>query len=115
LYDFSGFTSFQNEHNNYVIAGTRLGNIHAYPLADGEFGFDNRQFIVDENSNIIRNPAIHSDPAYFKGPGDNEGLIVSSEGGVYYYQNTGAKDGKGDLIFNRPVHLQQEQPNLYGG
>src|SRR5690606_30140395 len=91
LYEFSGFTGYSLGGTDYAIDGTRIGNIHSYSLKNQGKELDERQFVVNEHGHIIRNPAVHSDPAYFQSPDGRNGLIVASEGGVYFYAEKGAK------------------------
>ena len=111
----SGYTIYQNKNEAYILCGTRLGNIHAYKLDTKKGTISPKQYLVDSNHVIHRQPSIHAYPAYFTGPGNREGVIASGEGGIFFYENTGQKDKSGNLVFKDAKPLLQESPLLYGG
>ncbi|MET0391671.1 MAG: VCBS repeat-containing protein [Chitinophagaceae bacterium] len=113
-YNFSSYTFCDQGKASYAIAGTRLGNLFAYKINEKPFSLE-RKYVVDAKSNMQRNPSIHAYPGYIKFDSNHEGVIVSGEGGIYYYQNDLKKDRKGNLVFHAPVPVMQETPELYGG
>lgn len=108
-YGISGYTDYQQ----YVLAGTRLGNILAYE--PGNLGtFLPKKYVVDTAGNLMRNPVVNTYLTYFKGS-TKEGLITSGEGGIYFFANQHKKDQRGNLVFGDPVALLQENPELHVG
>ena len=112
-YSLEGYTLYNVNGEQYLIAGTTLGNIHAYKVNATTETLSEASYLVDDQGQTIRNPAIHGYLTYFDGPG-NKGLIVSSEGGIYFYKSDGKRGKKGSLIFNDPQHLLQSNADLYG-
>src|SRR5690606_37562914 len=90
-----------------------MGNIHAYQI--DENGLYPTKYVVDKNHIIQRTPTVNGYPTYFKGPGQTEGLLLSGEGGIFFYQNTKQQDKNGNLVFEDPAYILQENPTLYGG
>ena len=113
-FGISGYTGYETKSKDkYVICGTRMGNIHAYQI--DENGLYPTKYVVDKNHIIQRTPTVNGYPTYFKGPGQTEGLLLSGEGGIFFYQNTKQKDKNGNLVFEDPAYILQENPTLYGG
>lgn len=113
-FGISGYTGYQaSQHEQYLIAGTRMGNIHAYQL-DGDKLFPTK-YLVDKKHILLRSPTVNAYPAYFKIEGKTEGIFLSGEGGITYYPHTKQKDKQGNLIFDDPIAVKQENPVLYGG
>lgn len=113
-FGMSGYTSFQlNNKEQYVLCGTRMGNIYAYQI-DGEQLLPNK-YVVDQKHILRRSPTVNAFPAYFKIEGKTEGVFISGEGGIVYYPNTKQKDKQGNLIFEDAISVKQENPLLYGG
>lgn len=112
-YSLEGYTRYSVGDEQYIIAGTTLGNIHAYKVDSKNEKLTEAGYLTDPNGQTLRNPAIHGYLTYFNGPG-NKGLIVSSEGGIYFYKSDGKKNGNGTLAFNAPKHLLQNNADLYG-
>lgn len=113
-FGISGYTNFQfNDREQYVLCGTRMGNIHAYQV-DGDKLFPNK-YVVDQKHILRRSPTVNAFPAYFKIDGKTEGVFISGEGGITYYPNMKQKDKQGNLIFGDAISVKQESPLLYGG
>ncbi len=113
-YAFSGYTGYLAAPNEqYLLGGTRMGNIHAYQL--DKDGLMPTKYLVDKNHNLLRGAGVHAHIAYFNIPGKTEGLFLSGEGSFAYYPNTKKKDQHGNLIFDEPLAVKQESPVLYGG
>ncbi len=113
-FGISGYTNFQfNDREQYVLCGTRMGNIHAYQV-DGDKLFPNK-YVVDQKHILRRSPTVNAFPAYFKIDGKTEGVFISGEGGITYYPNMMQKDKQGNLIFGDAISVKQESPLLYGG
>jgi hypothetical protein len=112
-YALEGFalTSIKNEQ--YLIAGTTLGNVHAYKINAKDETIEENGYLTDLDGQAHRNPAIHGYLTHFDSPG-GKGLIVSSEGGIYYYRSTGSISKKGTLVYNAPQHLLQTDTDLFG-
>ena len=115
-YAFESFDLYNSGKGKYVIAGAYLGNVHAYPYSDnnGAIKIESKKNLVRSNGDMHRNPALHAFGSYFKA-GNKEGMIVTSEGGIFYYENTKTIDAKGNLVFKDPVHVMQTNSDLYGG
>ncbi len=113
-FGISGYTGYQsNDKEDYVIYGTRFGNIHAVQVEDGKLKAN--KYVVDKNHIIQRSPTINGYPGYFKGPKNTEGLLLSGEGGIFFYRNTQQNDKNGNLVFENASPIMQESPTLYGG
>jgi hypothetical protein len=112
-YSIEGFTLYNSGSDQYVIAGTTLGNTHAYKIDDNKETLTSVGYLVDKQDQTLRNPAIHGYVTYFNGT-NAKGLILSSEGGIYFYKTTDQKSATGRLIFNRPNYLLQSSADLYG-
>ncbi len=112
-YGISGYTSYENNDEQYLICGTRFGNIHAYQV-DKE-NLSATKYVVDKHHIIQRSPSVNGYVAYLKGSANTEGLLVSGEGSIVFYPNTKEKDKNGNLIFADALPLKQESPLLYGG
>ncbi len=113
-YGISGYTGYQSANKEqYVIYGTRFGNIHAYQVAKGKL--HSSKYVVNKNHIIQRSPTVNGYPGYFKGPKNTEGLLLSGEGGIFFYKNTQQKDKNGNLVFEDASAVMQENPMLYGG
>jgi len=114
-FGFSSITFVTDaEQDTYGIAGTRMGNLYAYKVNEGPFSVD-KKYVVDKAHNLIRSPSINAYAGYVKYNNVSGGLLVSGEGSIVYYKNSFKKDGKGNLIFERPVAVKQKDPDLYGG
>ncbi|CAG4999828.1 hypothetical protein DYBT9275_02318 [Dyadobacter sp. CECT 9275] len=112
-YSLEGYTLYTLQGEQYLIAGTTLGNIHAYQIDAQKETLSERGYITDPEGQTLRNPAIHGYLTYFKSPAQ-QGLIVSSEGGIYFYKSDEKKNKNGSLVLRKPVHLLQSNPDLYG-
>lgn len=112
-YSLEGYTLYSLNGSQYVVAGTTLGNIHAYKIDAQHETLSEAGYVTDNQGQTLRNPAIHGYLTYFNGPG-NKGLIVSSEGGIYFYKSTGKQNKNGSLVLDRPQHLLQSNADLYG-
>lgn len=112
-FSISGYTAYENQNERYLICGTRMGNIHAYSIANEKLL--PVSYLVNKQHILQRSPTINGYPAYFKISGKTEGILLSGEGGISYCQNTGQKDPQGNLVFEDPVTVKQENPLLYGG
>lgn len=112
-YSLENYTLYEVNQQQYLIAGTTLGNIHAYKINSANQTLENAGYLLDKNGQTHRNPAIHGYLTYFKSK-ENNGLIVSSEGGIYFYQSEGKMTQKGGLIFGNPQHLLQSNTDLFG-
>lgn len=112
-YSIEGYSLHKIEDEQYLLCGTRMGNIHSYKIDVENERLVNVGFIVDADGTTQRNPAIHGALASFN-DGSNQGLIVSSEGGIYYYKSEGIIDIKGKLVLDEPSHLLQSNADLYG-
>lgn len=115
-YALQSFDVYDSGKEKYVIAGTLLGNLYAYPFLESStpIKIEAKRYIVDSYGDMHRNPAMHSFGSYFKA-GDKEGIITTSEGGIFYYENKKIIDSKGNLVFNDPVHVMQVNADIYGG
>ncbi|MFD1632095.1 FG-GAP repeat domain-containing protein [Pseudopedobacter beijingensis] len=114
-YAFDGFTVYREGAKSTLLAGTRLGNIAAYTLNESNLELGPKKFATGTDGIILRNPNVHAYVAYFNDSVENQGVVTIGEGGIYYYRNTRKFDKKGNLILEKPQHLLQEEPNLYGG
>lgn len=113
-YAFSSYTGYQVAANEqYLLGGTRMGNVYAYQVDDDKL-LPNK-YIVDKDHNLLRGAGVHAHIAYFNIPGKTEGLFLSGEGSFVYYPNTKKKDKQGNLIFDKPIAVKQEDAVLYGG
>ncbi|WP_461484803.1 FG-GAP repeat domain-containing protein, partial [Pedobacter sp.] len=112
-YGVSGYTSYEDNTEQYLIYGTRFGNIHAHNIINEELA--PLKYVIDKNHILHRSPSVNGYVAYFKGPQNKEGLFVSGEGSIVFYPNTKHKDKNGNLIFSDALPLKQENPLLYGG
>jgi hypothetical protein len=112
-YSLENYTLYTVNQQQYLIAGTTLGNIHAYKINSENQTLEKAGYLLDQNGQTHRNPAIHGYLTYFKSK-ENNGLIVSSEGGIYFYKSEGKTTQKGGLIFGNPQHLLQSNTDLFG-
>lgn len=112
-YNIEGFTLYNSGSEQYIIAGTTLGNTHAYKIDDKKETLTSAGYLVDSKNQTLRNPAIHGYLTYFNGTGA-KGLILSSEGGIYFYKTENKKSATGNLVFSPPTHLLQSNADLYG-
>jgi hypothetical protein len=113
LYSIEGYTLYEADNEQYILSGTRLGNIHSYKIDVENESLSNAGFIVDAEGTTQRNPAIHGALTSFN-DGSNNGLIVSSEGGIYYYKSEETINENGNLVLHEPAHLLQSNADLYG-
>lgn len=113
LYSIEGYTLYNSGTEQYLIAGTTLGNTHAYKIDSKNETLTSAGYLVDQQNQTLRNPAIHGYVTYFNGTGP-KGVILSSEGGIYFYKSQNRKSPSGQLIFSPPVHLLQTNADLYG-
>ena len=113
-YSFDGFASVTYPGREFIITGSRLGNIYAYEVvAKNKLG--RRQNVVDARGNAYKNATVHAYVDYFKGPQNHNGIIAAGEGGIYFYADKQQQDKNGNLVFEEPVPVLQESPALYGG
>lgn len=115
LFTIDGFVKCNVGTDSYVLSGTRLGNILVYKFDENKGTFAKRKYAVNHEGIMLRNPGVHSSPAYFYDSEENQGLITAGEGGLYYYKNNRKTDENGNLIMDEPKHVLQQNPNLYGG
>ncbi|MFN0291060.1 FG-GAP repeat domain-containing protein [Pedobacter helvus] len=115
LFTIDGFVKFTLGQDSYVLSGTRLGNILFYKLDEKKGTLSKRKYAVGKDGVILRNPGVHSSPAYFYGDQENQGLLTVGEGGLYYYKNSNIIDEKGNLVMEQPKHVLQQNPKVYGG
>lgn len=103
-----------------LIVGSHFGGIDYYKkrgtATDGRPLYEQQSYyIADATGQKMRNPAIMARPiAYPNTDGKLSDLIVSSEGGVYYYKFTGSFSS-GNPIYSQPNFLLETNANLYGG
>jgi hypothetical protein len=114
-FSISGFTLSNIDGQSYLIAGSRLGNFNAYKIDERTGMLEGNKHVVDPAHIILRHPTVHSYPGYFTSPEGKDGFIASGEGGIYFYANLKKLDQRGNLVFDRPSHLLQENPILNGG
>lgn len=112
-FGISGYTSYEANGEQYLICGTRFGNIHAYKVDKEKLYPAN--YVVDKNHILQRSPSVNGYVTYFKGPAKVEGMLLSGEGSIVFYRNSKQKDKSGNLIFSDVLAVKQENPLLYGG
>lgn len=115
LFTIDGFVKFTAGNDHYILSGTRLGNILFYKLDELKGTLSKRKHAVNKEGIMLRNPGVHSSPAYFYDSEQNQGLFTVGEGGLYYYKNSNKIDQNGNLIMDEPKHVLQQKPNIYGG
>ncbi len=115
LFTIDGFVKFNNGADSYVLSGTRLGNILFYKLDESKGTLSKRKHAVGADGVLLRNPGVHSSPAYFYESEQNQGLFTVGEGGLYYYKSSNKIDKNGNLIMEQPKHVLQQNPKVYGG
>jgi len=115
LFTIDGFVKCNLGGDSYVLSGTRLGNVLVYKLDESKGILAQRKFAVNQDGIMLRNPGVHSSPAYFYDSEENQGLLTVGEGGLYYYKNSRKLDKKGNLIMDEPISVLQQNPNIYGG
>lgn len=113
-YSIEGYSLYEANSQQFLICGTRLGNIHSYKIDAENESLHSADYVVDHNDIILRNPSVHGSLAFFNDH-SNRGLIVSSEGGIYYYKTEGIFNSDNKIVFADPSHLLQSDPELYGG
>jgi hypothetical protein len=114
-FSISGYALYQDNNENYVIAGSRLGSFYTYKLDQGKGTLEKKKMIVGPDHIIQRHPTVNAIPGYFKAADGKDGLIAAGEGGIYFYKNLRQRDQSGNLVFAKPAHLMQENPILNGG
>lgn len=99
-----------------VITGSHNGNFLYYPISGHEDRIvENRRFVVDENDILIRHNTIWARPIpFYNDVNDHIGMIVSGEGGIYYYPFAGFNK-QGNPIYGKSRALLAYQSDLYGG
>lgn len=112
-YPIESFALIEKENTEIVLCGTRLGNILAYELNAKEEQIISLANVTDDQGITQRNPAIHAALSYFHGTQSN-GLIASSEGGIYFYPDNGRTIHRNKVVLDQPRHLLQTNPDLYG-
>ncbi len=112
-YSIEGYALYEIENKQYLLCGTTLGNIHTYQINSEEQKLESGGFVVDSKAVTMRNPAIHGALSMFE-DGTNKGLIVSSEGGIYYYNAPEILNSDGKVVLADPEHLKQTNADLYG-
>ncbi|WP_113636170.1 FG-GAP repeat domain-containing protein [Nubsella zeaxanthinifaciens] len=112
-FGISGYTDYTIDGKQYVLSGTRLGNMHAYQIHHN--GLDLHSYVVDQYAILQRSPSVGSYLAHFKIPGKTEGIFVSGEGSIVYYPSANKLDAKGNLVFGNPLAVKQQSPLLHGG
>ncbi len=114
LFSISGFTKLSYQKADYLVCGTRLGNLRTYRIDSSAGKLKETGYLVDAEHVLHRHPTVNAYPAYFTADG-RDGIITSGEGGIYFFENLKQQDKSGNFVFNSPVPLQQENPLLYGG
>ncbi|TYR37534.1 VCBS repeat-containing protein [Sphingobacterium phlebotomi] len=114
-YAFEGFVGTEIEDKFYIVSGTRLGNIQGYEWNRKTNKLDVKRYVVDPDNIIQRNPNVHAYVGYFKYDDTHQGIFTVGEGGIYYYASQNKINDKGNLVFGKPQHLLQLNPDLYAG
>lgn len=115
LFTIDGFVKYTKGADSYVLSGTRLGNILCYKLDEKKGTLSKRKYAVNKEGILLRNPGVHSSPAYFYDSEENQGLMTVGEGGLYYYKNNHNIDKNGNLMMDEPMHVLQQDANVCGG
>lgn len=114
LFTINGFTRLRHQSINYLICGTRLGILRAYGIDIEKGRLTEGLHLVDPDHILHRHPTVNTFPTYFSADG-KEGIITSGEGGIFFYLHTKKQDKSGNIVFEHPLPLQQENALLYGG
>ena len=114
-YAFDGFIGAEIQNKFYIFSGTRLGNIQGYEWDIKKNTLGTKKYIVDAEGIIQRNPNVHAYVGHFKYDDMHQGILTVGEGGIYYYANQNKINDKGNLVFDKPKHLLQLNPDLYAG
>jgi hypothetical protein len=98
-------------HERDLITGSRQGNlVHYHNQAASGFKLDTKRLVAGPDGNAIRHPSIN--PSVCAYPG---GLIACGEGSLYFYRFTQEWTAAGAPVFTAPVHVLQEDADLYAG
>lgn len=108
-----GYCSYRAGAQEYVLAGTTLGNTHAYSVNSDKKTLSFAGYLHDKNKQTLRNPAVHQYLTYLETNGTS-GLISVGEGGIWFYKKRAGKPTASDLEFDDPVHVLQTDADLYG-
>ncbi|NGM61347.1 VCBS repeat-containing protein [Sphingobacterium sp. SGG-5] len=113
-YTLRSLSMMQQKKQSFVLAGSRLGNMIVYPL-QGNFSLGEKKYIADVEGNLMRHPSVQNSVCYFEGTDGRSGIIAQGEGGIFFYKDRFETSKNGNLVFESPVPLLQENPDLFGG
>lgn len=94
-----------------ILTGSHNGNFLFYKLQKDGFTLDSKTYAVNMNGIMMRHQTIWARPAVLSS--DNS-LIVSGEGGIYFYKFSHVNQ-KGQPVYENPAPLLGENSELYGG
>jgi hypothetical protein len=117
-FGINGMTITGNNGSPRLVIGTLLGGLHAYSgfMPGDEGGPVTRGPVVDENGISLRHPetwtTVISYPSRDPSRAD---LLISGEGGMYYYQYLPGIGSSASPAFMAMGEAQQVSADLFGG
>lgn len=99
-----------------VITGSHNGNLLFYPesIQNGQIVGD-RHFVVGDDNILVRHNTVWARPIpFYNEKKEHTGIIVSGEGGIFYYPFEGF-NSKGSPVYGKSRPLLAYNADLYGG
>lgn len=109
---------FNLNNKEDVVAGSYFGDLLYYKNTGSNITpqFTHKKYLADHAGNAIRHPSIGATPSvYPNSEGNLSDVIVTGEGGVYYYKFSGNFAFNGNPIYEDPVYVLETDANLFGG
>ncbi len=104
-----------NDNQVGFITGSRFGNLNFHQLS-AEDKIINEGITVGENLITLRHPVVNATPLAYPGSdGKLTDLIVSGEGGIYFYKYVKYSKERNAPIYKTPKSLLAHQAQLKGG
>lgn len=104
-----------DDNLNGLISGSRFGNLYFFPLTE-KISKRNECMVVGADLIALRHPTINPTPITYPGiDGKWTNLIVSGEGGIYFYKYLGFSENRNAPIYDSPKELLKRNANLKGG
>ncbi len=117
-FGINGIAIVQHKEQPNLVIGTLLGGLHAFssfmPKNDGDP--ITKEPVVDETGISLRHPETWTNViAYPSLDSKRNDLLISGEGGMYYYQRIAETAKESRIAFRPRGEVQQESAELFGG
>lgn len=114
MWGYQKFSLFKSNNVKGLMAGSHNGNFLFYRQTEDGFSLHPKLYAVDKNGIMVRHRTIWARPVIFSTDNISQDLIVSGEGGIYFYKFSYINE-KGQPVYGNPSPLLSESPQLYGG